>query len=125
VGCLLRDRRGADLRGAGVSRGDAMSECLVSGLDYLKHWRGLIDEPIVIETWNGSERRSGPKDRRSSKHERRWEASRGRRFRLIGRRREDSSLVPLSRRAAHKTQKMLARKVEDVRDEEKDRSLKP
>lgn len=63
------------------------SKCYVSGEDYALHWyqaRRYRPQPAI---WVGDERRLGITDRRRKSHERRWEKSRGRRFRLTDRRR--------------------------------------
>lgn len=62
------------------------TECFVSAEDYVRYFQGLKDEDLIVPIWNGQERRSGMKDRRTKNHERRWEASRGRRFRVGDRR---------------------------------------
>lgn len=88
-----------------------MSECYVSADDYRRHWGrkiprevpdwfivhpcpncgGDLDEPFMSVRVDRNRgcfcmRRVGPKDRRSGQHDRRWEASRGRRFRAADRR---------------------------------------
>lgn len=61
-----------------------MAECYVTARDYAKHFNhaGAITVPV----WNGRERRKTRIDRRRGEHERRWDKSRGRRFRLADRR---------------------------------------
>lgn len=67
-----------------------MSECYVSAADYARYWapkqvRGVLDvpfEPVTIV----EDRRIAMCDRRAPAHDRRWEQSRGRRFRLSDRR---------------------------------------
>jgi hypothetical protein len=63
----------------------ARARCFVSARDFASHFAGepVIDPPV----WVGVERRAGVSDRRTVHHERRWEASRGRRFNLRDRRR--------------------------------------
>ena len=69
-------------------------ECYVSAADYERYWlkpKGIVyegGEPFEIRIHPPIlERRvSGISDRRSKTHDRRWEQSRGRRFRLGDRR---------------------------------------
>lgn len=65
-----------------------MSDCLVSASDYQRFWTGAESTPgdHVAAAWNGRERRRDVPDRRTRAHERRWEASKGRRWRLADRR---------------------------------------
>lgn len=60
------------------------STCFVTAQDYSIHFegKGAKREPI----WNGTERRLDTVDRRHVGHERRWDTSRGRRFRVGDRR---------------------------------------
>jgi hypothetical protein len=60
------------------------SLCYVSARDYARYWGDA--EPSAPARWDGPERRTGPKDRRRPGHERRWEGTRGRRFRYGDRR---------------------------------------
>ncbi len=83
-----------------------MSDCLVSERDYLKHFKG-VDVEQSAPAWDGTEHRIGPKDRRSTRHERRWESSRGRRFRLIGRRYMDRVEVAAPRTDARAAQRII------------------
>lgn len=67
-----------------------MTFCYVTNTDYKKHFRGLrpparLEEDPVI--WSGPDRRVALSDRRQPGHERRWDQSRGRRFRFKDRRR--------------------------------------
>ena len=65
-----------------------MSDCYVSAADYAAVWEDIgrpLDQPDI---WTGADRRILT-DRRQIAHERRWEASRGRRFRMAGRRASD------------------------------------
>jgi len=65
-----------------------MSECFVSAKDIRIHWQNeiAVSQSGLPPIWSGDERRIGPEDRRAVGHERRWEGSRGRRFRLQDRR---------------------------------------
>lgn len=60
------------------------SVCIVNDRDYHEHFegKGAIEPP----KWNGKDRRRRVRDRRASKHDRRWDAERGRRMRLSDRR---------------------------------------
>jgi hypothetical protein len=58
--------------------------CLVSAADYRRHW--LTDQRPPDPAWDGTERRLATADRRAPTHERRWDASRGRRFQVGDRR---------------------------------------
>ncbi len=66
------------------------SICYVTNTDYKQHFRWMRpparheDDPV---TWSGPDRRVALGDRRQPGHERRWDASRGRRFRFKDRRR--------------------------------------
>ena len=74
------------------------AQCYVSGADYRALWQGLPPIHVSSQTmvitgypvdaiYVGPERRrSGLQDRRTQNHDRRWEGSRGRRFRLADRR---------------------------------------
>ena len=62
-----------------------MSECLVSERDYREHFKAEAQPIVSVRPYDGPERRMGG-DRRREGHERRWEASRGRRFTLGDRR---------------------------------------
>jgi hypothetical protein len=71
-----------------------MSDCYVSDADYRQHFAGRREQTATsskaaqkLDGWSGIERRVGPIDRRSPLHDRRWQASSGRRFRLADRRR--------------------------------------
>lgn len=63
-----------------------MSECFVNAADYRQHWDGEETPEASVPVWSGIERRLGPPDRRIAGHDRRWDAQRGRRYRLRGRR---------------------------------------
>lgn len=64
-----------------------MAECYVSAEDYRVYWKGQHVKAVAPAVWDGIEQRIGPADRRTTLHERRWEATRGRRFHLRDRRR--------------------------------------
>lgn len=64
---------------AAVLRGSTESVCHVSVKDYARHWGGAAEDVPTPPMWNGHERRVGVPTRRSTQHERRWEASLGRR----------------------------------------------
>ena len=64
------------------------STCLVTAADYRRHWLTGQRPPPPDHPWDGTERRSGPLDRRRPGHERRWDAQRGRRFHLGDRRQQ-------------------------------------
>jgi hypothetical protein len=60
--------------------------CYVRAADFARCFEEtdlVRDEQTV---WAGPDRRSGPADRRSCQHERRWQADRGRRYRQADRR---------------------------------------
>ena len=65
--------------------------CLVSATDYHRHWLGgaVSAAPARPSPYPGPERRHAS-DRRIA-HDRRWDGSRGRRFRLRDRRRNDAT----------------------------------
>lgn len=65
-----------------------MSECFVNAADFKIHWdhETSVSQSGLPEIWTGTDRRVGPKDRRQPGHDRRWDAQRGRRYRLRGRR---------------------------------------
>jgi hypothetical protein len=62
------------------------SKCLVSARDHQLFFEEIDPKPPA-PAWSGFERRKGLADRRANAHDRRWEASRGRRFRAGDRRR--------------------------------------
>jgi hypothetical protein len=71
-----------------VKKPTSTAECLVSGSDYARHWEGKTTptKANAPQPYTGPERRIGPADRRSSGHDRRFEFTRGRRYRLADRR---------------------------------------
>lgn len=71
-------------------RAGAMSDCFVNAKDYAQHFSGEHIAVADMPTWSGTDRRIGLKDRRTLNHERRWESSRGRRFRVADRRKIQS-----------------------------------
>jgi hypothetical protein len=60
--------------------------CLVAAKDFRQHWQKEIAIVPPPPSWDGLERRLGPVDRRIHQHDRRWDASLGRRRRLSDRR---------------------------------------
>lgn len=61
------------------------AQCFVTAEDYRRYWQREPEASLVLPLFIGPDRRSG-RDRRSAAHERRWEASRGRRLRVSDRR---------------------------------------
>jgi len=65
-----------------------MTDCFVSDEDYQRHWLGrnvIVNCTIHDIAYDGVNRRSGSE--RRGDRDRRWDAARGRRYRLLDRRR--------------------------------------
>lgn len=64
------------------------SNCWVTVPDYYAHFGGRGEKRAPVPAvWSGEDRRTGPRDRRTPDHERRWNTEKGRRYRLGDRRR--------------------------------------
>lgn len=63
-----------------------MSECLVMAKDYTRYWSKEAGAEVEAPIWDGKDLRIGPADRRAQGHERRWNREKGRRYRLVDRR---------------------------------------
>lgn len=63
------------------------SQCYVSARDFQQHFEQHREEHIErMIAWSGIEQRIATKDRRTSGHDRRWQAEKGRRYRPADRR---------------------------------------